>query len=146
MRWIAVGCGVIAAAFAIDGTALAGEMLTVVERATTNTVVDVGKPGDSEGDILTFHNDLFDAENRVQVGRDNGWCVRTIPGSTWECVWTNILAGGQITVQGPFLDQGESYNTVTGGTGIYAGVRGQMRLRALDDKGSAYEFAFDLIR
>ena len=37
---------------------------TVVERATTNTIVDVGSPGDSEGDVLTFHNDLFDAENR----------------------------------------------------------------------------------
>jgi hypothetical protein len=38
---------------------------TVVERATTNTIVDVGKPGDSEGDMLTFHNDLFDAENQI---------------------------------------------------------------------------------
>jgi Allene oxide cyclase len=129
------------------GAVRAGETtFAVVERATTNTIVDVGKPGDSEGDVLTFHNDLFDAENRIQVGRDNGWCVRTIPGEVWECVWTSILADGQITVEGPFLDKGDSLNAVTGGTGAYADVRGEMKLHARDEEGTGYDFVYRLTR
>jgi len=129
------------------GAVHAGETtFTVAERATTNTIVDVGRPGDSEGDVLTFHNDLFDAENQIQVGRDNGWCVRTIPGEVWECVWTSILGDGQITVEGPFLDHGDSLNAVTGGTGAYADVRSEMKLHARDDKGTGYDFVYRLIR
>jgi Allene oxide cyclase len=123
-----------------------GATFAVVERATTNTIVDVGAAGDSEGDLLTFHNDLFDAANQLQVGRDNGWCVRTIPGEAWECVWTSLLADGQITVEGPFLDKGDSLNAVTGGTGVYANVRGEMKLHARDDKGTAYDFVYTLAR
>ena len=135
-----------AAASASAGAASAGPAtVAVVERATTNRIVDVGTPGDSEGDVLTFHNDLYDAANQIQVGRDNGWCVRVIPGSTWECLWTSIFAGGQITVEGPFLDEGDSVNAITGGTGVYAGIRGEMKLHARDAKGSAYDFVYQLI-
>ena len=115
---------------------------TVVERATTDAVTDTGKKGDSAGDILTFANQLFNAANTTKVGTDNGYCVRTVVGTSWECWWTTSLKGGQITVEGPFLDAGPSQLAITGGTGRYSRARGWMKLKARNDKGSEYDFVY----
>jgi allene oxide cyclase len=122
------------------------ETLALVERATTDAVTDVGATGDSAGDILTFANDVFDAANETRLGTDNGWCIRTVPGKAWECFWTLTLADGQLTVEGPFLDVGDSTLAVTGGTGRYAGARGEMKLHARDAQGSAYDFTYVLLK
>ena len=58
-----------------------GTEVTVVERATTDAVIDVGETGDTIGDMLAFGNDLYDAENSAVVGRDQGQCFRNNPGS-----------------------------------------------------------------
>lgn len=128
------------AAFA-DGTTL-----KLVERATTDAVTDLGAKDDSAGDLLTFANDIYDAGNANKLGDDNGWCIRTVAGKAWECFWTLSLADGQITVQGPFLDAGDSVLAVTGGTGKYAGVRGDMKLHARNPEGSEYDFVYNLIQ
>jgi hypothetical protein len=73
-----------------------------VEHATTDTVVDLTTNGDSTGDLLTFHNELFDAGNENVVGTDQGECVRIEVGVSWECRWINFLEGGSSTVEGPF--------------------------------------------
>ncbi|HSE75987.1 MAG TPA: allene oxide cyclase family protein, partial [Dongiaceae bacterium] len=86
-----------------------------------------------------------DEANAKQLGSDNGWCIRTVPGKAWECFWTLSLADGQITVEGPFLDAGDSVLAVTGGTGKYAGARGEMKLHARDAKGSEYDFVYNLV-
>ena len=70
-----------------------GQTLTVVERATSDTVVDLGEPGDSIGDLLAFGNDIFDESNTTKIGRDQGSCIRSNPGLAWECTWTTIVAG-----------------------------------------------------
>lgn len=130
------------------GTSAAEEMerLAVVERATTDAVTDLGAKGDSVGDILTFANEIYDEANASRVGHNNGWCVRTIAGQAWECFWTLTLDKDQITVEGPFFDGKESVLAVTGGTGRFAGVRGEMILRARDAQGSAYDFIYSLSR
>lgn len=133
------------ASFALQGAASA-EMLKLVERAATDVVTDIGDKGDSVGDVLTFANAVFDEANAKEVGSDNGWCIRTAVGKAWECFWTLTLTDGQITVAGPFLDSGDSVLAVTGGTGAYAGVRGQMTLHARNPEGSEYDFGYDLIR
>ncbi len=120
--------------------------LALVERATTDASVDLGAEGDSAGDILTFANEIYDEANENKVGSDNGWCVRTLAGKAWECTWTLTLDDGQITTEGPFLDAGDSVLAVTGGTGAYTGATGEMKLHARDDKGSAYDFIYDLNR
>jgi len=76
--------------------------LAVIEHATTDTVVDLTTNGDSTGDLLTFHNELFDAGNENVVGTDQGECVRIEVGVSWECRWINFLEGGSSTVEGPF--------------------------------------------
>ena len=118
------------------------ETITLIERATTDAVLDLGASGDSAGDILTFANELYDEKNTKLVGSDNGWCIRTVPGKAWECSWVANLAEGQITVEGPFLDSGDSVLAITGGTGIYAKARGEMKLHARDAKGSEYDFVY----
>ena len=122
----------------------AGQTFTVVEHATTDAVADTGDKGDTAGDILTFANEIFDAANSNSVGNDNGWCVRTVPGKAWECFWTASFKDGQITVEGPFLDAGDSVLAITGGTGAYAGARGEMKLHARDAKGSEYDFSYSI--
>ena len=119
--------------------------IKVVERATTDVVIDVGDTGDSAGDILTFANEVYDEKNETQIGTDNGFCFRTAVGSAWECNWTLTLADGQITVEGPFLDAGDSLLSITGGTGKYANAGGQMTLHPRDAKGSEYDFDYALI-
>ena len=66
-----------------------------------------------------------------------GYCVRLTVGKAFECHWSLLLADGQITVDGPFLDAGDSTLAVTGGTGAYSGASGEMALHARDAKGTA---------
>jgi allene oxide cyclase len=119
-----------------------GKTIRVVERATTDTSVDLGASGDSIGDLLAFGNELFDRGNQIKVGTDQGSCVRTVPGQAYECTWTNSLAKGQITVQGPFLDSGDSVLAITGGTGAYRKARGTMNLHARS--ATEFDFTFHL--
>src|SRR5947208_1514227 len=79
-----------------------GATFTVVEHALTDATADTGPVGDSTGDVLTFANPMFDASNTHQVGTDNGYCIRTAAGVSYECSWTTSLAGGSIAVAGPF--------------------------------------------
>lgn len=125
-------------------SASAGEKLALVERATSDAVVDNAPTGDSAGDLLTFANEIYDADNAKVVGSDNGMCVRTAVGAAWECIWTVTLEDGQITVEGPFYDTKDSVLAITGGTGEYANARGQMALHARNDKGTEYDFVYTL--
>jgi allene oxide cyclase len=134
-----------ALAFLAPFAASAGERLQVVERATTDTTVDLGAKGDSVGDLLTFANPIYDAANKTKLGSDQGYCVRVVVGKSWECFWTLMLAGGQITVEGPFLDTGDSVLVVTGGTGKYAGAKGDLKLHPRDAKSTAYDFIYELL-
>jgi len=117
---------------------------TVVERATSDTVLDNGASGDSIGDVIAFGNDVYNAGDNVRVGRNQGSCVRTNPGESYECEWTLILKDGQIVVQGPFNDTRDSTMAITGGTGRYRHATGQMVLHARN--ATEYEFAYTVYR
>ena len=137
----------VAATMLVAGAALpvrAGEHLQVIEHALTDTTIDIGPKGDSVGDLLTFANPVFDAANKVQLGTDQGYCIRVVVGKSWECFWTLTLKDGQITVEGPFYDAGDSVLVITGGSGKYAGAKGSMKLHARDAKATAYDFVYDL--
>lgn len=126
------------AAFGMD------KVVKLVERATSDAVTDTGAEGDSAGDILTFANPVYDEANATQLGTDNGFCVRTEVAKAWECFWTLTLGDGQITVEGPYLDSGDSVLAVTGGTGAYSGVSGEMALHARNPEGTEYDFTYRL--
>jgi hypothetical protein len=137
--------GVLALGFAVPAAADT-QVLKLVEHATTDTVTDTGDEDDSVGDILTFANPIFDEANKTQLGSDNGWCVRTVVGTAWECFWTMTLKDGQITVEGPYLDAGDSTLAVTGGTGAYGGAKGDMKLHARNPEQTEYDFVYTLIK
>ena len=118
--------------------------LHLVEHHGTQTFIDSGKVGDSQGDLLAFSNLLYDGGNLKRVGHDQGSCTRTAVGASWECNWTVLLPKGQITVEGPFNDTSDSVLAVIGGTGAYSGASGQMMLHARDLKGLSYDFVYTL--
>ena len=158
MRWIhglaflavaatLLGYGLNDGVFAQDATPVAttavdASTLIVVERATTDTVIDQGEEGDSIGDLLAFGNAVYDEGNENEVGTSQGSCVRTVPGQSWECMFSIVLDEGQISVAGPFYDAGPSVFSITGGTGAYSTARGQMRLEAISE--TEFRFTFEL--
>ena len=120
------------------------EQIHVVEHAAGDTTNRVGPNDDNTGDILTFLNDIYDSGDTAKIGSDLGFCIRVAVGKAYHCVWSTSLAAGQITVQGSFLDSSDSVLSVTGGTGDYADVRGEMLLHARDAKGTEYDFSYTL--
>jgi len=134
-----------ALALQVSLTAVAAEKIQVVERALTDTTIDLGAKGDSVGDLLTFANPIYDAANKTKLGSDQGYCVRVVVGKSWECFWTLLLADGEITVEGPFYDTGDSVMVITGGTGKYAGAKGAMKLHSRDAKSTSYDFLYELL-
>jgi allene oxide cyclase len=116
----------------------------VHEHNTTQAITDTGATGDSAGDILTFGpNEVFGPDDKNKVGTDQGICFRILPRKSWECFWTLALEKGQLTVEGPFYDKGDSVLAITGGTGDYAGARGEMALSDVSGgEGKAYSFTY----
>ena len=95
--------------------------------------VDLGKSGDSPGDIFVFDQPLLNS-NHKPIGKNSGFCIRTLPGKFSECQWTLTLADGTITVAGRESDTGTSMIPVIGGTGKYLLVRGLMATTPNPDK------------
>ncbi len=127
---------------AVGPAAADAQELKVIEHNTTRIITDVG----AAGDILTFANEVFDADDKNMIGIDNGVCFRTsVPdvGTAWECFWTLALEQGQLTVQGPFYGAGNALLAITGGTGEYAGAGGEMLLNDVSGgEGKAYSFTY----
>ncbi len=126
-----------------DPGASPGKTIHVVERATTDAVTDLGPAGDSAGDLLTFANEIYDGANIHKVGTDQGYCVRTEVGKSWECNYTTFLDDGQITVEGPFFDAGDSTFAITGGTRAYRNARGSLELKVRS--ATEFDFIFNVI-
>jgi hypothetical protein len=62
----------------------------------------------------------------TQQANNSGICIRTRIGHSFQCQWTLTLEDGTIQVAGREFDQGASNITITGGTGNYAGITGNM--------------------
>jgi hypothetical protein len=121
--------------------------LKLIEHAETDTVRHIGPANeeDSVGDVLAFANPVYEAEDKKQVGTDNGSCVRTEVGKAWECIWTVKLSAGQLTVEGPFYDGGkDSQLAITGGTASYDEASGQMTLHARNPEETEYDFTYEI--
>jgi allene oxide cyclase len=147
MRFVIPIAAVLALTAALPASAAkpAVRHIDVVERATTDVVsVHGGTAADNVGDVMTFTNPIYDAGNTKLLGSDQGYCVRLVVGKAFECRWTTTLAKGQIMVNGPVLDGADSVLAIVGGTGIYAGARGEMLIHARDAKATAYDFHYRL--
>jgi hypothetical protein len=141
---LVLGMGIGWWTLATPGAAAPTTQIHVVEHPDSDTVVDVdGDGNDSTGDLLTFHNKVYDATDDHRVGRDMGECVRIdVRRGSWECRWTTFLEDGQITVEGPFYDTEDTTLAITGGTDAYASAQGSMEIQALGD--GKFGFIFEL--
>jgi hypothetical protein len=113
-------------------TFLVKESFNVIERAPR---------GPSNGDMPYFTGDLLDPKTQKVVGYEAGKCLvvdaarqgRSVCDLVFAPRATTGLSGAEkITAQGIFDDVPVSDTVaITGGTGRYAGARGQIRAREL---------------
>ena len=130
--------------------------LTVLVKNREASVVDLDPQGSSQGDMRVVNAPLYNASGKQKVGRFDVVCVSTDPADEAnekyhmaQCTYTYTLAGGEITAQGvsafPKLSEipSTAVDAVSGGTGKYAGVRGEVSLQTRANKAiSAFTFHF----
>jgi hypothetical protein len=117
--------------------------LTVLAEVREQKVVDTGPQGPSQGDMRVVHTTLYNAEGTKKIGRHDQFCVLTDPGKKvqmTECVRTYTLPGGEIDSEGvsarSTLNDSQKpggSDAITGGTGKYAGVGGEVRFGSRGD-------------
>jgi hypothetical protein len=115
--------------------------LTVVGKNPENEVLDLGAQGPSQGDIRVTNAPLYNESGKERIGRFDLFCAITDPADEpsekahmAECMATLTLPGGEISVQGvrsyPKLSglPSRGVEAISGGTGKYAGVQGEVVL------------------
>jgi hypothetical protein len=109
-----------------------GQRIDLVEVQRNNTQLDLGAKGFSPGDRQTISSDLFTRAGR-NAGRFDDDCAITQAGARPEavCTFTITLQHGQLTgafAQSLAASRSGKRQAITGGTGRYAGVRGEVRV------------------
>ncbi|XP_074381428.1 allene oxide cyclase, chloroplastic-like isoform X2 [Apium graveolens] len=95
------------------------------------------KSVNSLGDLVPFSNKLYTGDLQKRIGITAGICiliqhVEEKKGDRYEAVFTTYFGDyGSMTVQGQYLTYQDTYLAVTGGTGIFEGVSGQVKLQQL---------------
>lgn len=120
------------------------ETFTLVGTTIKDRFADVGKQGNSPGDVLVFVNRLTDETDAV-VGKARIQC--TLHVGEWAiCIGAFDISGrGEIVGEGmvPFSPDITSFDVpVTGGTGDFSNVRGEVNVTP-NDTGEVD--TFDLI-
>ncbi len=118
----------------VDGNVMT---FTLVERALNVSIIDVGEPGPSAGDLTVWGPDpLYDEANEVDAGAlTQGSCLALNAEGDNHCTETIVFAdGGTLAIQGVQLGTGgPSLTTIVGGTGAYLGATGTLTVTASDD-------------
>jgi hypothetical protein len=118
-----------------------GQSFRVTQQETSSTNVDVGSPGDTPGDFFVFASRLFN-QDQVRVGRDTGKCTaNSTAGTTIKSLTCEVafkfngqggIRRGRIEAEGFVRITGNTPSNnvpITGGTGHYKDVRGQVHPR-----------------
>jgi hypothetical protein len=113
--------------------------LTLIERNIQVAVIDLGTPGPSMGDLRVGHAQLYNEQGTQLVGRIDFFLSLTDTGATPEPVvlkanYTLSFSQGTIEIGG--LSRRAAITSlppddrlaITGGTGSYRGVQGEMHL------------------
>ncbi|XP_023550451.1 allene oxide cyclase, chloroplastic-like [Cucurbita pepo subsp. pepo] len=89
------------------------------------------------GDLVPFTNKLYTGDLQKRVGITAGLCILVqnkpeMKGDHYEAIYSFYFGDyGHIAVQGPYLTYEDTYLAVTGGSGIFEGVRGQVKLQQI---------------
>ncbi|ESW11323.1 hypothetical protein PHAVU_008G020200 [Phaseolus vulgaris] len=95
------------------------------------------KTVNSLGDLVPFSNKLYTGDLQKRIGITSGICIliqnkAEKKGDRYEAIFSFYFGDyGHIAVQGPYLTYEDSYLAVTGGSGIFEGVKGQVKLHQI---------------
>ncbi|KAK9276085.1 hypothetical protein L1049_005616 [Liquidambar formosana] len=95
------------------------------------------KPVNSLGDLVPFSNKLYTGDLEKRLGITAGICVliQHVPeknGDRYEAIYSFYFGDyGHVSVQGPYLTYEDTYLSVTGGSGIFEGVYGEVKLQQI---------------
>lgn len=95
------------------------------------------KEVNSLGDLVPFSNKIYSGDLEKRLGITSGLCVliQNVPekkGDRYEAIYSFYFGGyGHISVQGAYLTYEDTYLAVTGGSGIFEGVYGQVKLQQI---------------
>lgn len=103
--------------------------LRTTAKLTFGNSVDVGVRGPSAGDITTFGGRLIGPDLR---GRYQAYCVK-VTRTTQQCSESMIADGGQIAALAVYGSGKTALTPIVGGSGRYAGERGDMSEREVDN-------------
>lgn len=143
------GAGSDSAAAAIASTktaaaAAGSEVLLLTAHHVKGESIDINNDGFGAGDFSLFRESLRYANGGTHlIGWDSVRCTESI--STVICDGTILVKGkGKITIYGAVFGPRDSQYAVTGGTGLYRGIGGQL-LTANMGRGDTL-LAFEITR
>ncbi|KAI9091931.1 hypothetical protein K1719_027866 [Acacia pycnantha] len=96
-----------------------------------------GKTTKSLGDLVPFSNKLYTGDLQKRIGITSGLCVliQSLPekkGDRYEAIYSFYFGDyGHISVQGAYLTYQDTFLAITGGSGIFEGVQGQVKLHQI---------------
>ncbi|XP_051117777.1 allene oxide cyclase, chloroplastic-like [Andrographis paniculata] len=95
------------------------------------------KTVNSLGDLVPFSNKIYTGDLKKRAGITAGICIlikneAEKKGDRYEAIYSVHLGDyGSISVQGAYLTYEDTYLAVTGGSGIFEGVYGQVKLQQI---------------
>lgn len=95
------------------------------------------KQVNSLGDLVPFSNKIYTGDLQKRLGMTAGLCIliQHVPekkGDRYEAIYSFYFGDyGHLSVQGPYLTYEDTCLTVTGGTGVFEGVYGTVKLQQL---------------
>jgi hypothetical protein len=126
------------AAKAAAATPAHSQHLVLFAREVRDVFVDAGTPGESPGDSDFFEEVIRNAARTATVGKSAVECRNGI--RTFNCAGTLLLFGkGKILAEGAFFAERDSVIPVTGGTGDFAGVGGQLVVTGVGANVTRYD-------
>ena len=138
---LAVAVAALASATGRESDDRGVEVVKLHFKTVQGVEADLGEPGFGPGDRFTFLDHLF--QGGEKVGELAGDCVVVDldgqTGFTSQCQATASLPGGQIAVQGLIAFTHQRFQhfslAVTGGTGDYRTVGGEVRVEEDSEEG-----------
>ncbi|KAK7283294.1 hypothetical protein RIF29_12715 [Crotalaria pallida] len=95
------------------------------------------KTVNSLGDLVPFSNKLYTGDLEKRIGISAGICILIqnkpiMNGDRYEAIYSLYFGDyGHLAVQGAYLTYEDTYLAVTGGSGIFEGVKGQVKLHQI---------------
>jgi hypothetical protein len=129
------------------------EVLRFLEVEDKVEFIDVGEPAQSDedvgpGDMVVEENILRNTTNTRTLGESRMTCQNLVTPGVLHCNGTAILRDGTIEIAGTVdftREQPRPLPAVTGGTGRFKNVAGQLKV-ALEVRPGTDEFTFELSR